>query len=361
MFDIVQQVTGRALSSPQSVSAPQYEARARFTQRKWVELSSNIELEIAKHHEIEQVFALACCYVTGSMARNEALDGSDLDLFIVDELPDDDFGWKPRLTYPEQAHVLSAVDEARRRTDFRAFSQSGRFVAAHSFKVMVQEIGNAEDDFSNRFTARMLLLMNSRPLVNHKSYVAARERVLDSYWRQEPDVTKPFFPVFLINDIKRWWDIVLLNFEFHNPPAAASDNSDVGERLRSNRRINNLKLRYARLLAAWTPILGLLYISGEAGIARREVLPIFDETPMGRLQLLAAAHGRVAEVASDVIRQYDDYLTFMDCSKDELARKVLRDDWSTVIKARSYHFGSTVAELLRNVGEGKPLSRYVQI
>jgi hypothetical protein len=58
---------------------------------------------------------------------------------------------------------------------------------------MVEEIGAVGDDYSNRFTARVLLLINSRPLVNGDQYQLAREEVLHAYWRRAESPDKEFF------------------------------------------------------------------------------------------------------------------------------------------------------------------------
>ena len=337
-----------------------FNARREFTALKWQELIDNVDLERANKMDTADVFESAAAYVTGSMARDEATAGSDLDLFIIQELPTADGSWLAPLTGPEQAHFLSAVDNCRRRADFRPFSQKGRYVSAHSFRTAVQEIGNAEDDFSNRFTARMLLLLNSRPLINEEGYDLARDLVIDTYWRQEPNPETPFFPVFLVNDIKRWWSVVLLNFEFHNPPVRASDVEEESTKRRAQRRVNNLKLRYARLLAAWTPIIEILGASNDDGLPRSGLKPILNRTPVERLKSIRTLGGHIAPIATDILEQYDEYLGLMDATKEKLMERVLADDWSTV-KSNAYGFGRAVASLLEAVGEGKPLYRYVQI
>jgi hypothetical protein len=256
--------------------------------------------------------------------------------------------------------LLSAIDEARAEVGLRSFSQGGRFLTCHAFDKMVDAIGNAEDDFTNRFTARMLLLLNSRPLVNQSAYGPAREKVIDRYWRQEPDPDKPFYPVFLLNDIRRWWGIVLLNFEYRNPPADSGDPPSKQRKLRAERRVNNLKLRYARLLASYTPILSLLAEAEDDGVRRSALLPILDATPLERLDRLRPVLGeQFLLLAENIIVMYDEYLQYMDATEAELYEKVLDPEWSEVVKAKAYKFGDLVGDLLRHLGEGKRLYRYV--
>ena len=366
--------TGAIGVKPLEELAPKYVASRQFTERKWAELNAALEQAIQRRRRFHDVFEYGCSYVTGSVARDEANRHSDLDLFIMDSFaPKLDASGRALLTADgrvqlraltsiEQAHLLSAIDEARAEVGFRTFSQGGRFLTCHAFDKMVGAIGNAEDDFTNRFTARMLLLLNSRPLVNVAAYGPARDKVVDRYWRQEPDPDKPFYPVFMLNDIRRWWGIVLLNFEYRNPPAIPGDQSTEQRKIRAERRVNNLKLRYARLLASYTPILSLLREAEEDGVRRSSLLPILEATPLERLdRLRSALTGKALSVADDIIAMYDDYLQYMDAAEPELYEKVLDPQWSEVVKARAYHFGDLVGDLLRLLGEGKRLYRYVVI
>lgn len=342
-----------------AIELPHFRNRQRHTALMWEELERNVQIEKAKAPE--DIFDRGCAYVTGSLARDEATMTSDLDLFIVDSLPLGGESWASPMTRPEEAHFLSAVDTCRRRTGFRPFSQRGRFVSTHSFMLMVQAIGNAEDDFTNRFTARMLMLLNSRPLINEQGYNDAREMIMDFYWRQQPDRHAPFLPVFLLNDIRRWWSIVLLNFEFHNPPATLAQTGENDRQRRAQRRVNNLKLRHARVMAAWTPIIGILVASEDRGITRSQLMPILNDTPVDRLLRLLDLDISIAEKAEDVLVRYDRYLAFMDCSKEELFSKVMEDNWSDEVKPEAYEFGDSIAALLQEAGRGKLLYRYVQV
>lgn len=344
--------------------APAYVARRRFTELKWEQLLAALELFQAElEADFEHVFHLGCSYVTGSVARDEANEHSDLDLFIMDSLPGPDTAPQRRLTSLEQAHLLSTIDRARHAVGFRPFSQGGRYLACHDFSEMANAIGGSEDDVTNRLTARMLLLLNSRPLVNEPAYTLARDVTLDRYWRQESDAEVQFHPVFLINDIRRWWSVLLLNFEFLNPPAAAGDESAEARKRRAKRRLNNLKLRYARLLAAYTPILGLLNIAEPGGIRRSRASSVLDPPPLERLEAIrtSATDTRTLRLTEELIGMYDQYLNFMSGTEVDLYDRVLAADWREEIKARAYHFGDVVKTLMQHLGEGSSVYRYVVV
>ncbi len=253
-----------------------------MTDDLWTRLNTGL----AAHPIPDWVTKKVCVYVTGSVARNEASGNSDLDAIVIDDLPGNRH-LDPRkdqlLSRVDQAHLLASLDHARKEAKFREFSRGGDFLIPHSLRTMVEEIGAVGDDYSNRFTARVLLLINSRPLVNGDQYQLAREEVLHAYWRRAESPDKEFFPVYLLNDLRRWWHYLLLNFERDNPPAQESDNPKVAAKRRSDRRIANLKLRYARLLGAYTPIVGVLAASKAKGITVEQMREVLDATPTGRL------------------------------------------------------------------------------
>jgi hypothetical protein len=267
------------------------------------------------------------------------------------------------LNYVERAHVIHYLDEIRHRAEFRPFSRGGDFLRIHSLEKMLTDIGGPEDNSSNRFTARILLLLNSRPLVNEPAYNAAIESMLDKYWKPGLESHEPHRPVYLLNDIRRWWNELLLNFELHSPPPGPSDATEEQKAHRlADRRIANLKLRYARLLAAHTPILSLLHKEELGGVTRDQVREVMRDPPITRLYRIydGCNKHQTKDRLEQIIRMYDDYLLFMNEHKDELRAKVLRDDWHQR-KTTAYEFGDLVAGVLQQLGAGGHFLRNIII
>jgi predicted nucleotidyltransferase len=111
----------------------EYDQRRAFTQRKIEELNAAIA-ELAPDHD---QWRDACVYITGSMARDEAFNLSDLDLFIMDDFTDG----VPRLTPIRHAELLAGLNQARQIAGFRPFSRGGSFLENHSFQEMMQQTG----------------------------------------------------------------------------------------------------------------------------------------------------------------------------------------------------------------------------
>ena len=78
---------------------------------------------------------------------------------------------------------------------------------------MTGKLGGRDDDYENLFTARMLLLLESRPLVGSQMYERAIDAVLSEYWKDYEDNRSAFRPIYLTNDIIRYWKVLCLNYD----------------------------------------------------------------------------------------------------------------------------------------------------
>lgn len=327
------------------------ERRAQYTRQRWLALET---LASTRFAPIAEISSRACIYVTGSMARGEAMEGSDLDLFVIDRLHPD----SQELTLVENSHLVARLDQVRDDAGFRAFSRGGHFIQKHSFQSLVELIGDPNDDALNAFTARILLLLNSVPLLNPEAYQRARRQVLDSYWQAQA-ATNDFRPVMLINDIRRWWGVLCLNFERYNKPVVIDAYTAHSG---STRRLANLKLRYARLMAAYSPLLSLVAQSNPDGtLSRANVERLVTLTPIGRLEQIEDDVNQTSDaraLASAVLDRYNAYLEVMNDSKENLLGTFSNDKNWHPIKANAYLFHDDIVKLFKAVGEGKVLYDY---
>jgi predicted nucleotidyltransferase len=150
----------------------------------------------------------ACVYATGSFGRCEASEHSDLDLFIAgksERLTRDDgseiFGRKNLLNHLDEICVQAELIKASRSFGFPDFSGDGRYLDHHSIYEFTNTLGTEKDDVANTFTARLLLLLESRPLLGDAVYDEIVQDVITSYWRDYQDHQATFMPAFLANDI----------------------------------------------------------------------------------------------------------------------------------------------------------------
>src|SRR5438132_1280368 len=72
---------------------------------------------------------------------------------------------------------------ATRELRFPEFSGDGEYLVHYTIDQLVKTTGKPEDDLSNTFTARLLLLLESRPLIEPFIYWQAIDAVIEKYWR----------------------------------------------------------------------------------------------------------------------------------------------------------------------------------
>jgi hypothetical protein len=158
----------------------------------------------------------ACVYATGSFGRGEASIHSDLDLFIVGKrngTPGRDGVEGSLLKRLDDIRVKADLIEVTRKLGIPEFSGDGRYLTHYSVHEFTKTLGTPEDDVTNTFTARLLLLLESRPLIGDAVYDDIIQEVVAAYWRDYADHKSAFMPAFLANDILRLWRTFCVNYE----------------------------------------------------------------------------------------------------------------------------------------------------
>src|SRR5262249_2558631 len=124
----------------------------------------------------------ACVYATGSFGRGDASEYSDLDLFIVGRSHFDETGKEVRhLTSLNETLVKAELIEASRELRFPDFSGDGEYLEHYTIDELVKTTGKPEDDAANTFTARLLLILESRYLIGEDVYEEVINAAIDQY------------------------------------------------------------------------------------------------------------------------------------------------------------------------------------
>ncbi len=136
------------------------------------------------------------------------------------------------------------------------------------------DIGSREEDFNNSFTARLLMILESKPLYN----LAAYDELIDSiiikkYFKDYKSHCENFHPLFMMNDIKRYWNTLTVNYEY-----GRKDSHSVNKK-----NWKRLKLKFARLITCYSMI-ACLY---EESITPEYTINCIKLTPFERLDLIA--------------------------------------------------------------------------
>ncbi len=299
----------------------------------------------------------ACVFVTGSFGRGEGGPHSDLDVFIAGRSHRDREGNEVReLPRLDEICLKRELIVATRELKFPEFSGDGEYVKLYTIDELVRTTGRPEDDATNTFTARLLLLLESRPLIGDAVYQEAIDSAIEKYWRDFKGHEDGFVPAFLANDILRLWRTFCVNYEART--------SDVPEDRKNKRRLKNYKLKYSRMLTCYSALIHLLAVHNAAGtVTPGDVRAMVAKGPTQRLEWLLTlenlsdAHGTIEKL----LGQYSQFLRNTSVGEETMLERIA--DRATRIEyfREADSFGSTVFDLIERVGQRSPFHRMLVV
>ena len=217
-------------------------------------------------------------------------------------------------------------------------------------------MGTPEDDVKNTLTARLLLLLESRPLVEKGVYAEVITEVLEAYWRDYADHKSNFIPAYLTNDILRLWRTFCVNYE--------AKSLRVPDSKKSEGKLKNFKLKHSRLLTCYSAILYLLGVyRQQETVTRAHAVAMTQLTPTERLEWLlqqpdlAASHENVARL----LKQYERFLRTTNRDESELISEFMNKETSRSYMSEAAEFGQTVFEVLTSIGAGNRFHRVLVV
>ncbi len=293
-----------------------------------------------------------CVYVTGSFSRGEASRHSDLDLFIAGQGTCE----KPALGKLDEILIKADLIEATRNLGIPEFSAGGEYLIHYTVGELVDTLGKPQDDASNTFTARLLLLLESFPLLGEAAYRKITNDVISAYWKDYQDHKNDFMPAFLANDILRMWRTFCVNYE-------AFTQSEPPER-KAKRKLKNFKLKHSRLLTCYSALLHLLALYSKNGtVSPTDTVNMIQLTPTQRLEWLTSqpelvdVHPKI----EDLIKCYEEFLELTDASEEELVKRFLDKQQSRKYFQSAYRFGDLVFEVLDAIGKRNRFHRLLVV
>ncbi len=289
----------------------------------------------------------ASVYATGSFGRLDAGPRSDLDIFIIsDESSEPD---KAALSIIDEIKLKYSLIKIPESNDLPDFDGGGRFLSVHRIDSYTKWLGSQEDDYRNTLTGRMLMLLESRPLMGDLIYKKACEQVVEKYFRDFEGHEDNFTPIFLFNDILRMWRTFCVNYEF---------NRKSGD---SREKLKNLKLKYIRLMTCYSSIIYLLAAySNNKTVSPKIVLEMIVLSPVDRLRAISTNFAwndpvhieKITEVTNLILKNYSDFLKLNHLDPREAKKEYKKDEDSW--KIRSYEYGNAFADLINILGNFSP-------
>ena len=262
---------------------------------------------------------------TGSFARREASEVSDIDYFFIFENNDD----------PKK---IKAVCEAAKieiqKIVNKMPSTTGAFGGKSFIEDMLNNIGG-NNDTNNKLTRRILLLLESDWIFGKDRLVVFRRRILDRYVKNT--ITDHQLCRFLLNDIIRYYRTICVDFEYKTE----EESKPWGTR--------NVKLAFSRKLLYFSGVL----VVGETAqrtyrVKMDKLERYFSMHPIERINKICG------QKAEQVLVFYDEFIKTMSNIEN---RKVMdavtsaRDTHSEEfrkLKNEGHHFTWALGKLLHD-------------
>ena len=313
------------------------EVRAQYSRQRLDQLRNSIQ-----QIDVLSDFPSLTVYGVGSYARLEASEHSDLDLFFltVDGLSTID---EPRT---KSLRLFGEIIRLARQLNFPKFSNDCEYLQFLSTDAILKNLGNPSDDHQNYFTARMLLLLESHCLHNEQAFETIVRRIVRSYFVDYPDHPETFWPLFLLNDIGRFWKTLLLNYEHKRRPDSGNA---VEEARKTRQKVRNFKLKYSRLTTCFASIVALG--SRSAPVTEDDVFRLTKLTPRERLASVKDQLPSVASEVDAVLEKYSWFLEKTGLSTPELRSHFADKERRIEMFSRAREYGDAVFALLQRIDQ----------
>lgn len=313
-----------------------------------VEKVGQLRASLEDNSEIKKMRDLTI-FVSGSYARKEASEHSDIDLFFVHD-GDLEKEESPRI---QSLRMFSEVIKISDSLGFPKFSNDGEFLKIIEKNRILTELGGREDDYNNHFTARMLLILESQCAYNQAAYNSIIKSVLSAYFKDYPDHPKDFQPTFLVNDIIRFWKTLCLNYENkRNQP-------DDDQRRKIKQKIKNLKLKFSRMLTCYGSICYIVDLNGN--VDSGDLTDMISLTPLERLMKACEGREECGQHLERAITHYEWFLTVTDVSEEELQAKFDSKDFRTSAFEHASQFGDEVFAITNTIATSNNYLRFLLV
>ncbi len=284
---------------------------------------NEIRVEISKLPYIQKFIDYLCIYATGSFAREEASIHSDIDIFLI-------INGSETIGDTDKKLIIEDLTKIIRNLKLPEFSGEGEYFIFHNVEQIIEKLGSPEDDSENYFTARMLLLLESKPLFNDKVYKEVITKIIKVYFTDYPEHQKDFTPLFLANDIIRYWKTLCLNYENKR------NRRGLETIAKSKSALKNFKLKFSRLTTCYSL---LCCFKGNHKDTPENLFELIQLTPIDRLSFVSNEFNSAKLIVQDMLSLYGYFLEITGKDPDDLY------DWFSIRdnkvnafkKANEYH------------------------
>ena len=223
-----------------------------------------------------------CLVTTGSFARRDASENSDLDYLLLNH---------GALTNGDCDDIHMKVQHYLVDKGLKQPSKGGAFADTITVKELTTNIGGFRDS-NKALTHRMLILLECDHLLSAEPLKACKERAVERYVNNH--IQHHNMIRFFLNDLIRYHKTIAVDFEFKT----SEDGKSWG--------IRNIKLLFSRNLLYFSGILVAAESIDKSPAEKRALANnLFSMTPRARIEHVCG------ENTKPILRLYDQFLGWM--------------------------------------------------
>jgi len=244
--------------------------------------------------------------------------------------------------------IKAELIKATRKLKFPEFSGDGEYLSHYTVDELVENLGTRNDDNTNTFTARLLLLLESGPLLEKTFYSEVISKVIAACWKDFERHESDFVPAFLVNDVLRLWRTFCVNYEVG--PQNEKEKPDQ----KAKRKLKNYKLKHSRLLTCYSALVYLMAVMAEQGtVSQKDAEDMVSLSPTERLEWLKnqTKFEDKSDQVNAIIFLYEKFLKRTNAPKDKLIEIFKDPKESEVVFQEAKEFGDQVYDLLWSIGK----------
>ena len=262
---------------------------------------------------------------------------SDLDLFVI-AAADGGSDLRKRLFQITLFSELMAINE---RLGFPPFSNDGEYLKVYFMEDLTSRTGSPRDDSENLFTTRMLLMLESQAIAHEHIYGEHLRTILKLYYRDRT-ATSQFRPIFLLNDLLRYWRTLCLNYEERRHDADWPF------------RKKNVNLKFSRMLTVFGTVLPLI---AEPADSASKLASLCTKTPLERLAtgLDLLGDESLANRWPGILDVYEEFLSWKE--KDDVENFLTRQ--ATAVNTQAKELSTFLYDALTHSNVRGEFRRYL--
>jgi hypothetical protein len=227
--------------------------------------------------------------------------------------------------------------------NFPKFSNDCEYLVLLNTQDILENLGGRIDDQGNYFTARMLFLLEGRCLFGKEVFETITRKIVSSYFKDFPDHPLTFQPIFLMNDICRFWKTMLLNYEHKRHFGGGPEDALK----KTKQKVRNFKLKHSRMTTCFASIAALG--SFTVPVTEEQVVAITRLTPRERLRSVIENISSSKPIVEEVLERYGWFLEMTGLPTAELEGRFSDKAKRTEMFERATEYGDSMFRLLQHI------------